>query len=127
MKTKHILYPLTLMLMLALPLVKYYTSTPDVNACVLDYVDNMEDSDYSWYLYSINWYRHIEPKNSEMAESLEPYRIWVADGCIMASNNLYIDMTNTFYCTVTYMIKKLPIPEVLKEPLSIYKWGDINK
>ena len=46
MKTKLITYPAIIMLMIIVPVLMYYSSTPDINACVLDYVDNMEESDY---------------------------------------------------------------------------------
>lgn len=127
MKTKHIIYPVTFMLMFVLPFVRYYISTPWINACVLDYVDGLEDSNYKWYLYDINWMRHIEPKNSDMNIGLEEYKVWEANWCIMASNNLYIDLTNTFYCTITYIIKKAPIKKSLKKPFGIYDWTDIKK
>lgn len=127
MKTRYILYPTTLMLLLILPVIRYYVTTPEINSCVLDYVEELENSNYSWYLYSINGMRHIEPKNSPLTEWLKEYKIWVAHGCIMASDNLYIDLTNTFYCTITYLIKKAPVSDKLKEPFGIYGWNDINK
>lgn len=127
MKTKHILYPLTLMIVIILPVIRYYITTPWVNSCVLDYVNELENSNFSGYLYNINGMRHIEPKNSPLAPSLKEYQVGVANGCIMASDNLYIDLTNTFYCTITYLIKKAPIHESMKEPFWVYEWNDINK
>lgn len=114
------------MIIVILPTIRYYITTPWINSCVLDYVNELENSNYKWYLYSINGLRHIEPKNSPLTSYLEEYRIWVANGCIMVSDNLYIDLTNTFYCTITYLIKKAPISENLKEPFWVYKWNDIN-
>lgn len=121
MKTKIILYPVTLMLMLWIPLLRYYASTPWINACVLDYVDNLEESNYKWYMYNINWIKHIEAGNSEMNDSLEEYKVWSSNWCLMVSDNLFSDMNNTFYCTVSYLIKNAPISEKLKEPLWILK------
>jgi len=46
LKSKHIIYPLVLVFAILVPLMKYYSSTPKMNACVLDYVDNMEKSNY---------------------------------------------------------------------------------
>ena len=121
MKTTHITYTIWLVLMLFVPIIRYYSSTPDINACVLDYVDNLEESNYEWYMYNINWIKHIEPWNSNSNESLKEYRIWKANWCIMVWDNLFSDMNNTFYCTVTYMIKKMPVDEKFKEPLGILK------
>lgn len=121
MKTKIILYPVTLMLMVWIPLLRYYASTPWTNACVLDYVDNLEESDYKWYMYNINWVKHIEPGNSNMNDSLEEYKVWSSNWCLMVSDNLFSDMNNTFYCTVSYLIKNAPISDKLKEPLWILK------
>lgn len=121
MKTKIILYPLTLMIMVWIPVIRYYASTPGVNACVLDYVDNLEESNYKWYMYDINWIRHIEPSNSNMVDSLEEYQVWSSNWCLMVSDNLFVDMNNTFYCTVSYLIKNMPVNEKLKEPLWILK------
>lgn len=121
MKTKIILYPVTLMLMLWIPLLRYYASTPWTNACVLDYVDNLEESNYKWYMYNINWIKHIEPGNSSMNDSLEEYKVWSSNWCLMVSDNLFSDMNNTFYCTVSYLIKNAPISDKLKEPLWILK------
>jgi len=119
MRTSVITYTVVLLLMLWVPITRYYVSTPDINACVLDYVDNLEDSDYKWYMYDINGVKHIEPLNSRMNNSLKQYRIWKSNWCIMAWNNLFDDMNNTFYCTVTYMIRNAPIDDKYKEPLSI--------
>gem|GEM_PF-2664969 len=46
MKTKHIIYPVTILLMVVVPVARYYASTPGINACVLEYVDNLEESNY---------------------------------------------------------------------------------
>lgn len=121
MKTKNIIYPVALLLMLWIPTLRYYASTPWTNACVLEYVDNLEESNYKWYMYDINWIKHIEPWNSNSNSSLKEYRIWTSKWCIMASDNLFNDMNNTFYCTVTYMIKKMPVNDKFKEPLGILK------
>lgn len=127
MRTRYIIYPVTITLMIIIPVFRYYATTPDINWCVLDYVDELENSNFSWYLYNINWMRHIEPKNSDMVQHLEKYKIWEAHWCLMASDNLFIDLTNTFYCTVTYIIRNAPISDNLKEPFGIYKWWDINR
>ncbi len=120
-RTKVITYTMALVLMVGVPVVRYYVSTPDTNACVLDYVDNLEESSYEWYMYDIDWVKHIEPGNSNSVESLKQYEIWKSHGCIMASDNLFNDMNNTFYCTVTYLIRNSPAPEKMKEPLWILK------
>lgn len=120
-KIKNISYPIIILLLLWVPIVRYYSSTPDINACVLDYVDNLEDSDYKWYMYDINWVKHIEPLNSRMNENLKQYKIWEANWCLMSSNNLFNDLNNTFYCTITYLIRKSPIDEKFKEPFWILK------
>jgi hypothetical protein len=121
MKITTIAYPVILMMLIWVPITRYYSSTPDINACVLDYVDNLEESEYKWYMYDINWIKHIEPLNSKMNESLKQYRIWETNWCLMSSNNLFNDMNNTFYCTITYMIRNAPISDKLKQPLWIIK------
>lgn len=121
MKITTIVYPVILMMLVWVPVTRYYASTPDINACVLDYVDNLEESDYKWYMYDINWVKHIEPLNSSMNESLKQYRIWETSWCLMSSDNLFNDMNNTFYCTVTYLIRNAPVSDKLKEPLWILK------
>ncbi|QFR38853.1 hypothetical protein A9Q91_01305 [Candidatus Gracilibacteria bacterium 28_42_T64] len=121
MKSKLIIYPAILMLMVGIPTLRYYLSTPGENACVLDYVDNLEESNYRGYMYDIDGVKHLEAGNSRLVNSLEPYKIGISNGCIMASNNLFNDLNNTFYCTITYMIKHAPIPEKLKQPLEILK------
>ncbi len=121
MKLTNILYPVILMLTIWVPVTRYYASTPDINACVLDYVDNLEESNYKWYMYDINGVKHIEPLNSSMNDSLKQYRVWETNWCLMSSDNLFNDMNNTFYCTVTYMIRKAPVDDKLKQPLWILK------
>jgi len=120
-RTKVITYTIALVLMLWVPLIRYYVSTPETNACVLDYVDNLEESNYEGYMYDIDWVKHIEPGNSNMVSSLEEYEIWKSKWCLMVSDDLFSDMNNTFYCTVAYMIRKSPAPEKMKEPLWILK------
>ena len=121
MRSKVIIYTVALVLMLWVPVARYYASTPWINACVLDYVDQMEESNYKWNMYNINWLRHIESGNSNLNEGLEEYKVWEANWCLMSSDNLFTDLNNTFYCTVTYIIQKLPIKEKYKEPLEILK------
>ncbi len=116
---KKLIIPLSMLFMVWVPLIRYYVSTPDTNACVLDYVDNLEESNYSGHMYDIDWVKHIEPWNSSSVKSLEEHKIWESNWCLMMSNNLFNDMNNTFYCTVTYLIRKSPAPEKLKEPLWI--------
>lgn len=121
MRSKNILYPVILMLLIFLPIARYYASTPNINACVLDYVDNLESSNYKWFIYDIDWERHIEPLNSRAIDSLKQYKIWESQWCIMYSNDLFADMNNTFYCTATYLIKKSPMHNNLKQPLWFLK------
>ena len=119
---KIIVFTIAFVLMLLVPIVRYYSSSPWINACVLEYVDNMGESEFKWTMYSIDWLRHIEADNSTLKDSLEKYKIWEANWCIMSSDNLFTDLNNTFYCTITYIIKNLPINEKFKEPLWIKKW-----
>lgn len=121
MRTKVITYTVAFVLMLGVPLSRYYVSTPEINACVLDYVDNLEDSNFKWYMYDIDGIKHIEPLNSSMNKSLEKYRVWEANWCLMSSDSLFSDLNNTFYCTITYLIRKAPVDEKYKKPLSIMK------
>jgi hypothetical protein len=39
----------------------------------------------------------------------------------MAGDNLFNDMNNTFYCTVSYLIKNAPVDDKYKQPLEILK------
>jgi len=117
-----LIIPLSMLLMLWIPLIRYYVSTPKLNACVLDYVENLEDSNYKWSMYNIDWVKHIEPWNSNMLNSLKKYKIWESNWCIMSSDNLFNDLNNTFYCTVTYLIYNAPVNDNVKKPLWILKW-----
>ncbi|MFK7779905.1 MAG: hypothetical protein QM490_02050 [Candidatus Gracilibacteria bacterium] len=121
MKTKIIIYPVALLLMLGVPILRYYSSTPGINACVLDYVENLEESNYKGYMYDIDGVKHIEPINSNMTDSLAKYMVGESHGCLMVSDNLFNDMNNTFYCTVTYLIQKMPVDDKFKKPLGILK------
>lgn len=121
MRSKIIIYPVVILLMLWVPILRYYSSTPWINACVSDYVDNLEDSNYKWYMYDINWVKHIEAWNSDIAKKIWEYKIWESKGCLMVSNNLFNDLNNTFYCTITYLIRKAPINDKYKQPLKILK------
>lgn len=121
MKTRYFIYPFVITLMLLLPITRYYTSTPWVNACVIDYVENLEKNDNKWIMYNINWVNHIEWKNSSNNKALSEYKIWEAYWCIMASWNLFNDLNNTIYCSIAYLIQKSPMHEKLKQPLSILK------
>lgn len=120
-RPKIIIYPVIMLFLVWVPVIRYYVSTPDINACVLDYVENLEESNYSWYMYDINWVKHLEPLNSNLNSSLKQYRIWKTNWCLMSSDNFFNDMNNTFYCTVTYLIKKLPVDEKYKTPLGLLK------
>lgn len=121
MNRKYIIYICVLLFMFALPVARYYVSTPWINWCVIDYVDTMDQSDFQWYMYSIDGMRHVEPKNSKLVKSLEQYKVWTINGCLMASDNYFYDLNNTFYCSVAYMIKKSPMSDQLKKPLWIMK------
>lgn len=85
--------------------------TPGYNACVLEYVDSMdENGEYGGYLYDIEGYgRHIEPAASNLNDSLKDHRIGRSYGCLMASDNLYYDLNNTVYCSVTYLLENSPL------------------
>lgn len=112
-----LIIPIFLVLFILIPLSTYYVSTPEINACVLDYVDNLEESGYKWYMYDINWVSHIEPLNSNLIKSLKIYKIWNTNWCLMVSGNLFNDFNNTIYCAMTYLIRKSPIDDRVKEPL----------
>jgi hypothetical protein len=53
MQTKIIIYPLVLTLMIGVPVLKYYISTPGINACVIDYAETLGKGENMGYLYSI--------------------------------------------------------------------------
>lgn len=58
--------------------------------------------------------------------SIEQYRIGTANGCLMSSDNLYYDLSNTFYCTVAYLIRNAPVDDTYKTPMGIMKSGNIR-
>lgn len=123
MKSKVIIYPLALMLILFIPVIRYYVSTPGLNDCMTQYVKNMEASNYKWNIYRLNWgWFHIEPTNSNIAKSLEDKKVWEANWCFMNSWDLFSDFNNTIYCSMAYVINKAPIFHSIKKPLAIMKW-----
>ena len=117
MKTKTIVYPVVILLAFIVPVAKYYTSTPEIDACMQVYIDNLEASESKWFIYDIDGRRHIEPANSSNNKALEQYLIWKADGCMMYSDQLLNDLNNMIYCAITFMIKKSPMHDSLKEPI----------
>lgn len=121
MKTKHITYSVTIFMILVMPTVRYYMSTPGVNACVIEYVDTLPESEYSGYMYNIDGLRHIEPKNSVNNESLKEFRVGKSYGCLMVSDNPFSDLNNSVYCSMVFLIKKAPVNEKYKEPMRILK------
>lgn len=72
-------------------------------------------------MYNINGVKHIEPTNSNLVKHLEPYKVWEARWCLMISDNILSDLNNSFYCSVSYLIKNAPIAEKYKQPLWIIK------
>lgn len=88
---------------------------------MLEYVDNMEGSNYDGYIYNIKWVNHIEPANSKLVNSLSQYKVWESRWCLMVSDNIVNDLNNTFYCTVSYLIKKAPVDKEFKKPLEYWK------
>ena len=86
----------------------------------------MKNSDYKWYIYNIKWIPHIEPANSKNNKSLAKYKIGEANWCIMTWDNLYANLTNTIYCSITKLIYDAPAPEKLKQPLALLKKWRIN-
>lgn len=121
MKTKHFIYPLVILLALVVPVARYYASTPDINACMQVYIDNLEYSNNKWYIYEMDGRRHIEAANSINNEALQKYLVWESQGCMMYSNDIINDLNNTIYCAITYMIKKSPMSQDMKKPLALLK------
>ncbi len=119
MRFKEIMYPFVFIFIVLIPFMRYYASTPWINSCVTDYVDNIETSNYKWYLYKIDWQNHIEPANSTSLIGLENYKTWVSTWCIMSSWDFFSDINNTFYCAMSYMIRKSPMDNRFKTPLSL--------
>lgn len=126
MKSKYIIYPSILLLAVGAPVLRYYWSTPGMNACVLEYVDNMEKGNYDGYIYNIKWVNHIEPANSKLVDSLSQYKVWESKWCLMVSNNMVNDLNNTFYCTMTYLIKNAPMDNQFKKPLKYLDIGELR-
>jgi len=120
-RVKIYMYMFILTFILIVPVLRYYSSSPWINACVLEYVDTLDKNNYKWYIYNIKWNPHLEPSQSNLVHWLTEYKVWNANWCIMMSGNIINDINNTFYCTVTYLIKKWPLPNNLKKPLWILK------
>lgn len=109
MKSRYFVYPLVITLAVGVPVARYYTVTPGVNACVLEYVDGIESNQYQGNIYDIKGERHIESVEKGDRDALEEYKIGKSYGCLMVSNDVYADLSNTFYCSVTYMLEKSPL------------------
>lgn len=108
MKSRHFIYPLVITLAVGVPVARYYTVTPGYNACVLEYVDAMDSNDYKGNIYDIKGERHIESVEGDY-DALQDFKIGKSYGCIMASNDVYADLSNTLYCSVAYMLEKSPL------------------
>lgn len=108
MKSRHLIYPLVITLAVGVPVARYYTVTPGYNACVLEYVDALEENDFKGNIYDIKGERHIESVEGDY-DALEEFKIGKSYGCIMVSNDAYADLSNTFYCSVAYMLEKSPL------------------
>ncbi len=121
MRTRSVTYSVTIFMILVMPVVRYFSSTPGVNACVIEYVDNLPNSEYSGYMYNIDGLRHIEPKNSVNNESLKEYRVGKSYGCLMVSDNPFVDLNNSIYCSMVFLIKKAPVNPIYKEPMRLLK------
>lgn len=121
MKSKNFIYPAVIVLALLVPVTRYYASTPELNACVSDYVENMKYSNNRGLIYNIDWRYHIETENSDNNRWLEQYLVWESRWCMMYSDNLLNDLNNTIYCSITYMIKNAPVHRNVKKQLSWYK------
>lgn len=109
-----------------IPTLRYYVSTPWINDCMINYVQQMKASNYEWNVYNINWLAHIEPANSTSNKALEQYKVWEAKWCLMTWDDLYSNFNNSVYCSITYIIQKSPMHSSMKEPLAIYSWWKFN-
>ena len=121
MKSKHFIYPAVIVLALLVPVARYYASTPELNACVSDYVEEMKYSNNKWLIYKINGNYHIETDNSDNNRWLDEYLVWKSIWCMMFSDNLLNDLNNTVYCSITYMIKNAPVHDNVKKQLALLK------
>ena len=65
-------------------------------------------NDYKGNIYDIKGERHIESVEGDY-DALEEFKIGKSYGCIMVSNDAYADLSNTFYCSVAYMLEKSPL------------------
>lgn len=106
MKTSLYLILITWVLALIVPVSRYFTVDPNVNACMIDYVKTLDGYNKKWYMYSIDGLNHIEPKKSIYNDYLGQYKIGYTHGCIMASGRLFTDFNNSVYCSVTYIITR---------------------
>ena len=96
---KYIFFVLILPI-LTLPVIKFYTNTPWYNDCMIEYIKQWGDK---WFLYSF-WFgkNHIDKK-----DLWDKFKIWVANGCIMKSNNIIVDWWNTLYCIESKILLKI--------------------
>jgi hypothetical protein len=110
MRTSRYLILITLVLTLIVPVARYFTVNPEVNACMFDYVDSLDKATWKWYVYTIDWMNHIEPEDSIFNKYIFDHKVWYSQGCIIMSGNLFHDFNNSVYCSITYMIRKLNNP-----------------
>ena len=104
-KTSQYLILTVIVIVIIVPLVRLYTVNPNVNACMIEYVDNLNVYKPSGYLYKVDWVNHIETKESIFNKYIFEHKVWYSEGCIMASGRLFTDFNNSVYCSFVYMAK----------------------
>lgn len=104
---KNELLIVLLLIMLMTPIasvIKFYSSSPWNTDCMLSYIRSGAKTGILYQLEGGEY--HIEPDGSSLTNSLAPLSIWIADGCLMRTGNLYNDYNNTTYCSITKILLK---------------------
>lgn len=107
MRTSKYLILITFVLILVVPVARFFTINPDVNACMIEYVDSFDESNGWWFIYKIDWVNHIEPENSIFNKYIADHKVWYSQWCVMISGDLFTDFNNSVYCSLTYIVKKV--------------------
>lgn len=96
------------------PSCKYFYSKYDKNDCMTNYIKFLDkNKTYNGYVYKIPvgfWFHVVNASDKiEIQELNENHwqQIWVLNWCTQKTNNPFLDINNTFYCSVVYLYNKI--------------------
>lgn len=79
-----------------------------------DYIKFMnKDKSYNWYVFKQKvwfWFHVVNASDKievEFTNANHWEQIWVLNWCIQETNNIFLDVNNTFYCSVVYLYNKI--------------------